>query len=199
MKVSLLTILALLFLLTTNTAAIAQDKKTETEKASDSTKTENTKTDPQKTETKECEKCIPQSTPFVLNLISFCPLLLFFFIFSFVFTRLKKEGYKISDALKENDTIPVSVPNPLALNAQAGENVAPFVEENTQPKSASRLIAFITGLVTLGIASSFSTFWLFTYLKCGSAPDLTSLTNVVLSLGLGIVPYAFNKISKAIE
>lgn len=147
----------------------------------------------------QCEKCVTNAPEFIVYTITYSPLLLFLFVFLFVFIRLKKEGYKISDALKENETIPVSVPNPLVDNAPVGAAPAPFVNENIQPKSSSRLIAFITALITLGIAASFCSFWLYSYLKCGFAPSLENITNVILALGLGVIPYAFNKISRAIQ
>lgn len=199
MKTTLITILTFLFIVTANTNAFADTSIPTTEKKADSIPIEKPNTDTQKTNTTECEKCVPQSSSTTVHLISFSPLVLFIFIFSFIFIKLKKEGYKISDALKENETIPLSVPNPLATNALADANIEPFVDQNVQPKSASRLIAFISGLVTLGIAASFCTFWLYTYLKCGFAPKLETLTNAVLALGLGVVPYAFNKISDAIK
>lgn len=145
------------------------------------------------------EKCVPLASDFTIILISFSPLILFLIIFTFVFTRLKKEDYKISDSLKENETIKVSMPNPLSVNPAPGEAPPPFIDKNIQPKSSSRLIAFITGLTTLGIASSLCCFWLYTYIKCGFAPKLDDITNVLLTLGLGVVPYAFNKISSTFK
>ncbi|WP_298140569.1 hypothetical protein [Flavobacterium sp.] len=212
MKTTQLLIITFLLFLKVNTNTFAQEtvNKTAIEKNVDSLKEIaislkkdinkiEGKAKTKKDETPPCEKCAPQASDFIINIISFSPLALFLFIFSFVFIRLRKEGYKISDALKENETIPVSVPNPFVANTPVGIAPTPFVEENIQPKSSSRLIAFITALITIGIAASFCTFWLYTYLKCGFAPSLENITNVILALGLGVVPYAFNKISSAIK
>ena len=71
----------------------------------------------------------------------------------------------------------------------------PFVGKTIQPKSTSRILAFLSGLVSLGIACCLTSFWLYRFFECNEAPELKDLTNVLLSLGIGIIPYAVNKIS----
>lgn len=124
-------------------------------------------------------------------IISLSPIALFLITTSIIFLKLKKEDYKIGDALKENETITVTSPNPAPANNANTETI--------QPKSASRLLAFISGMISVGLASTFCSFWTYNYFLTGKTADLSSITNVLLSLGLGVVPYAFNKVSKAIE
>jgi hypothetical protein len=138
--------------------------------------------------------------------ITLAPIGLFIITTLFIFLKLKKEGYNIGDALKENETVAVTTalpqdPKVIAAAIEAGNPTpAPTtpVTENIQPKSSSRLIAFISGLVSIGLASVFCSFWIYRYFQTGKPTDLSEITNVLLSLGVGVVPYAFNKISKAL-
>jgi hypothetical protein len=132
-------------------------------------------------------------------IITFAPIILFLITTTIIFIKLKKEDYKIGDALKENETITITSP-PVTPDATtpAGPAGVPNTE-TIQPKSASRLLAFISGMVSLGLASTFCSFWAYNYFQTGISADLSDITNVLLTLGLGVVPYAFNKISKAIE
>jgi uncharacterized membrane protein YciS (DUF1049 family) len=133
-------------------------------------------------------------------IISLAPLALFFIITAIIFFKLKKENYKIGDALKENDTITVTTTPSTSTQESAPPSTTPVAQTETiQPKSASRLIAFISGMVSMGLASSFCSFWTYNYFQTGISADLSAITNVLLSLGLGVVPYAFNKVSKAIQ
>jgi hypothetical protein len=130
-------------------------------------------------------------------IISFAPIALFLITTSIIFLKLKKEDYKIGDALKENETITITSPSEIPPVDPAA-TTAPNTE-TIQPKSASRLLAFISGMVSVGLASTFCSFWAYNYFQTRESVNLSDITNVLLSLGLGVVPYAFNKISKAIE
>jgi hypothetical protein len=135
------------------------------------------------------------------------PIITFIVILVVIFWKLNKEAYKIGDALKENTTIEVSEDNP-ALNeppkpASTGAiqdqvpatpiNSTPYVPKTIQPKSTSRLIAFISGLISVGLGSCLCSFWMYNYLTKDVYLDMSSVTNVLLALGLGVVPYAVNK------
>jgi hypothetical protein len=156
-----------------------------------------------------------------MNIISFAPLVLFLFIIILIFYILKREGYKIGDALKENETLNISEDNPAlekpvaikraadgspAAQVPAGQPVVappptapPFVEKTVQPKSSSRLLAFISGIITVGLASCLCSFWIYRYFQCDQSVELSELSNVLLALGLGVVPYAVNKVSGALS
>lgn len=143
--------------------------------------------------------------------LAFTPILLFALIIIIIFWKLNKEGYKIGDALKENITIEVSEDNPAIAEkpkpASTGvqdatvstqettEQKAPFVPRTIQPKSTSRMIAFISGMVSIGIASSLCSFWMYNYFNGCKSVDLSHLSNVLLALGIGVIPYAVNKVS----
>lgn len=167
----------------------------------------------------KCPECTMDN---YMYFISLSPIVLFILLIILIFWKLQLEEYKIGDSLKENQTIDISIPNPeyvaptpipQAKPVQNGENPItatqpaapaavpstntqpPFVGKTIQPQSASRLLAFISGIITLALSSCLSSFWLFRYFGYGEGPDLNGLTYVLLSLGLGIVPYAVNKIT----
>ncbi len=63
--------------------------------------------------------------------------------------------------------------------------------------STSRLIAFISAmlLITVGLASA--CFFFYFYLVNGVPPDLSRLPGVLIALGIGMAPYAVNKVAAA--
>jgi hypothetical protein len=149
------------------------------------------------------------------QMLSLSPILFFILILIVIFWKLNKDGYQIGDALKENITIEVSEENPVitekpkpatdgtpnqmpiaGLADTTTNTPPPFVPRTIQPKSTSRLIAFISGLVSVGLASCLCSFWFYNHLI---HPDtklvFTELVNVLLALGIGVIPYAVNKIT----
>jgi hypothetical protein len=121
--------------------------------------------------------------------------LLFFLV---VYRVLKRAGYKLADALSENDTVittvaaPANAQNPLA---QAANDTPQTQSTQTAPgnRSASRLVLFLSGITAIIIAVCITTYYLYYYLYCGQAPDLDGLISIILTLGIGVIPYAVNK------
>lgn len=79
-----------------------------------------------------------------------------------------------------------------ALLGEPGEDIA-------KKKSTSRFILFLTSLTTLTITSCVTSYYF--YMKIfPSTPkvdlELGNFTNVLLALGLGVVPYAVNQVKK---
>lgn len=153
--------------------------------------TQNTTTKDNKVTTeKTCPpRCPISDSPTMIIILCLLQILIYILLLFIVFKILKKENFKLSDALKENFTIETT--------NQVNEGVQNTTTE--QPKSSSRLMAFISTIVTLSLATCFTSFWIYGYLESGIAPALEGLSNVLLSLGLGIVPYAFNRLSSAIN
>jgi alkylhydroperoxidase/carboxymuconolactone decarboxylase family protein YurZ len=63
--------------------------------------------------------------------------------------------------------------------------------------SASRLLAFFSGLLLMLVGLVCSCFYIYFYLVSGVAPDLSKLTGVFIALGIGMAPYAINKVANA--
>lgn len=61
--------------------------------------------------------------------------------------------------------------------------------------SISRLIAFLSGVIMIIVGISMTCFYIYYYLCTGYAPEIASLSAVLIGLGLGMAPYAVNKIA----
>ncbi|HTK21531.1 MAG TPA: hypothetical protein VL442_18560 [Mucilaginibacter sp.] len=117
--------------------------------------------------------------------ISFLPVIFFFLIIAITTFKLRNDKIKLSDLLAEKDA---SVPP-----VQNDTN-------NNTTQSVSRFIAFLTGLVALTIGVCLTTFFLYEYFNNPKEPpNLTNLTTVIWGLGIGVLPYGFNKASSALK
>ena len=105
-------------------------------------------------------------------LLVFSPILLFF-IFLLVFSAVLKSNkdFSIGRALKEKNA-----------------------ESNKDDSSTSRLIALLSGFVALTAAMTMISFFFYAKLACDDEPDYSKLANVLLSFGIGVIPYAFNQV-----
>jgi len=118
--------------------------------------------------------------------IAFLPLIIYVIILFVTLLKLKKDGTKLSDLLAEKDT-DVSA-------AVLSSPPAPCT------KSVSRFIAFLTGLVSLTIGVCITTFYMYCHFtNPDKAIDLSSLTTVIFGLGIGVLPYGFNKAASAMK
>jgi len=142
-------------------------------------------------------------------LLVFSPILVFALTLLVIGKRLK--DFNLKDALTESDLPKKTIVNPLfttenltafASNAAAIAMITPTIEvtsENDPPKSSSRYIAFITSALTWVCALCLTCFFIYQYLHTNQPPTLSGLSDVLIALGIGVVPYAFNKISSAIK
>jgi hypothetical protein len=127
------------------------------------------------------------------TLLVFLPVLLFGIILFVVISWLNRSGFKLADMLSENSPSEIDVENP---DPEARKTI-PFVPKKILPRSTSRLVALLSGLCSVAIATCATSYYFDIYLKTGKAPDLKNLFDILLSLGLGVVPYAVNKVSGA--
>lgn len=135
----------------------------------------------------------------------FLPVLLFGFILYYVLAKLVRENYKLSEMLSDEST--VEVENPL-LTAwlKEGKPLADFpkdiptrVKETVWPRSTSRLAAFLSSLMAVTVGACATSYYFYVLIKTGQAPNLSSLFDILLGLGVGVVPYAVNKLSSAVS
>jgi len=95
----------------------------------------------------------------------------------------------------------------VAPNADANKPVDEKPEEAKSTKgskgnfrpSSSRLIAFCSSVITLALSTCMTCFFIYYYISFGKAPDLNGLSTVLVALGLGVVPYASNKLASAVS
>lgn len=137
------------------------------------------------------------------------------FIIALFIIRKKLKDFSLKEALAESELPKKTIPNPeytaLNINGLADKaaisGILPSLIPPTivvtasdeYPKSSSRYIAFITSALTWIIILCLACFFIYQYMKTGKAPELGGLSSVMLALGIGVVPYAFNKMSEAVK
>lgn len=170
-----------------------------------------------------------QSNSTIADFITFLPVLLFLLILIVVLFKLKKDNVKLSDFLidkdikvalkKEETTIATANANATIAAANAiKSNVAAFIAANVAPQeiplpatpannlgsdkqeqSTSRLLAFVSGLTTVGLATCITSFYFYRSFLGDANTNLGNLSTVIYGLGLGVIPYGFNKIANALK
>ena len=137
------------------------------------------------------------------TLIAFLPVIFFLLILIITTVKLKNDGTKLSDLLAEKDPQVAAGGAGAAVVAGGGAPAAPAAAPTqTSSQSVSRFIAFLTGLVALTVGVCISTFYMYSYFSDPANTntlDLSKLTNVIWGLGIGVLPYGFNKASSAMK
>lgn len=158
-----------------------------------------------------CKDAQPKGGDWVLI---FLPAFIFLLLFFILLRSLKNFDFK--GAMSESEYPKITKENLqyntgnldiLKSNASLAQILPPTIDVSDTPPagtpkspipSISRYIAFITSILTVVIGLCMSCFFIYNYIRTGCAPDLSNLSTVLLALGIGVVPYAFNKVSTAI-
>ncbi|WP_343632569.1 hypothetical protein [Fluviicola sp.] len=163
----------------------------------------------------------------IQDIISFLPVAFFFFIVSTVFIKLRKDGVKLSEILIDKETVlekrkadvaiaashaQVATAAATAISANPNAAVAVPAETFTPPASAtvsqttdnpeqstSRLIVFICGITSIALACCITSYYFYKSFTGGGDVSISNLSNVLYGLGLGVIPYGFNKIAAALK
>lgn len=121
------------------------------------------------------------------------PVFIFIITMLVIKNRLKDQKVFLGDLLAEPD----DKSQPLAPTAKEGETVVPT--PTSVKRSASRLILFLSGITSLILGVCITTYYFYMTIyciDCSSNLDLTDFTNVILALGIGVVPYSVNQVKK---
>ncbi len=135
----------------------------------------------------KCKICNPEKVKKEEWILVLLPTILFLLFFYYFMGWLKKDKFKIADALTSCE--------PITLTEQTRDltnNVTGTTTSQTVPKSSSRLIAFITALSAIVIALCLTTYYIFITLADCPNPDLDGLWKIIAALGIGIIPYGAN-------
>ena len=138
-------------------------------------------------------------------LIVWMPVLFFLFLFLFFMTRLRKEGFKLADAL--SSCVPIEITN-ISATTNGITTVSPPTTSSDPPvpkdmillRSSSRLIAFMSGLTAIVISITLMTFYFYDILagvNTSQTSYLDSVWKIIAGLGIGVLPYGFNMIKDA--
>lgn len=68
-----------------------------------------------------------------------------------------------------------------------------------QEQSVSRLIAYITAVTSMALAACILSFYFHQLLSGKEVANLSPITNVLFGLGLGVLPYGFNKVASVLK
>jgi hypothetical protein len=77
----------------------------------------------------------------------------------------------------------------------------PQEDPNTDKKeqSTSRLVAFISGITSVALAACITSFYFYRSFLGDTDVSIGNLATVLYGLGLGVLPYGFNKIANALK
>ena len=141
----------------------------------------------------------------------FSPLVLF--VGTLLLLRRKLSGFRIRELLLESELPRRTIANPqyTVANLSALATTTPGMDlarvlpptlEISEPhfsKSSSRYMAFITSCLAWVITLLLTCFFIYEYIVTDRAPDLGGFASVLISLGVGVAPYAFNKAASALR
>lgn len=139
--------------------------------------------------------------------IIIAPLLLFVIIVLSVHLMLTKQKVKLSDLLAETEVViqqqKIAHEQAETQSSTKSTNAAvenpPKDDDQHVKRSASRLILFLSGITALALGACITSFYFYMHIYCIACTmdmDLSDFTNVLLALGIGVVPYAFNQLKK---
>ncbi|MBS1513643.1 MAG: hypothetical protein JSS63_01335 [Bacteroidetes bacterium] len=124
------------------------------------------------------------------------PVMFLFFSFLCIIFLLKSR-FDLGDTLSEYVEIPKFDSSGNAV-LDSNKNQ---VNESVKKKSSSRFIAFFSGLAAIIISLSIATFTIYRIIKYPYAklPDFSNLLAFIIPLGIGVIPYSFNKVADAFK
>lgn len=134
-----------------------------------------------------------ENLPEILGvIIVLLPVTIFVLTMLVVKNRLQDQNVALADLLAEPDDKGSTV---AATEIKEGEVPTPTPVK----RSASRLILFLSGITSLILGVCITTYYFYMTIyciNCSNNLDLTDFTNVILALGIGVVPYSVNQVKK---
>jgi len=138
---------------------------------------------------------IMQTIPEWLGIIIILsPLTIFIILTVTVHRILTRQGVKLSNLLAETEVI-------IKKEEDAEEADDSSKDQKNIPikRSASRLVLFLSGITAIVLATCITSFYFFINIYCIDCAmdlDLADFTNILLALGIGVVPYAVNQVKR---
>ncbi|MGI8950265.1 MAG: hypothetical protein ACR2FN_01640 [Chitinophagaceae bacterium] len=130
------------------------------------------------------------------------PVFLFLIVFFTLIIWLNKTGFKLGDALQGDAPVEIVQPNPAASKDNLNpatitvSQINPITNQPVLPKSSSRFLALFSGLTAVLVAICLVSFYIYFGMRGVDAPKFDNIFEAILGLGIGIVPYAVNKITQ---
>lgn len=148
---------------------------------------------PDETKKEPADKVLSRPQKVLITL----PVILFFLclIITFLFPKngfdFRKSFYSEEPQQKTIQTDPVNNPkDTVTITLLEKDTGMPIYK-----LSVSRIIAFISSLTTLSVIVCFISYYAYCMLREQVLPDFKNLFEVIVGLGLGILPYGFSKLT----
>ena len=139
-----------------------------------------------------------ESTPEWLGIVVvLAPLVIFILVMLVIRLRLADQRVSLADLLVETEVAVRDNQKDNAGNAQQADDPNP--KPPVVKRSASRLILFLSGVTSLilGVCITMYYFYMNIYcIACQQGLALDDFTNILLALGIGVVPYAVNQVKR---
>jgi uncharacterized membrane protein YeiB len=145
------------------------------------------KTNATKANSVVCETCNPDKVKKEEWILVLLPTILFLLLFYYFMGWLKKDKFKIADALSSCEPLTLT-----QLTKDAAGITTGTTDTQVMPRSSSRLIAFLTALTAMILGLSLTTYYIFITLADCPNRNLDDLWKIIASLGIGIIPYGAN-------
>ncbi|MBT1711753.1 hypothetical protein KK062_26160 [Fulvivirgaceae bacterium PWU5] len=136
-------------------------------------------------------------------ILVFLPTELFIILLFYFMRWLRKDGFKLAEALSVDPTDQQAQQLQTVALAQAPPANAAGAAQPPQPqpvvkRSSSRLAAFLSAIAAIVIGISITTCYAYSALTEVKAniPDFQNLWPVLASLGIGVIPYATKVINE---
>lgn len=161
--------------------------------------------------------CYPQQLPLMGIILVYLPPVLFLFIMLGLYRWARREKLKLADLLAERnlpDNHPATATGAAELQKGKAESLATMknagvnltedailpataaADPTSPPPSTSRLILILAGLAAVIISIVLFSYNMYSLQRYGIAPDWGSVTGILLSLGIGVTPYAVKQVFK---
>lgn len=141
------------------------------------------------------EEALPQASEWLGSLIILLPIILLGISLLVIWWATPKSFLRES-LLESGEMVTI----PTKPKDQDGKAVTKI--ETVSKRSASRLILFLSGITSLTLAACITSFYFYMNIyciDCEHALGLDDFTNILLALGIGVVPYATNQVKKGIS
>lgn len=106
----------------------------------------------------------------------------------------KTNAIKTNPQAFSNANLTLEAPDP---PSPANQQEDPKSDKKEQ--STSRLVAFISGITSVALAACITTFYFYRSFLGDTNVSIGNLATVLYGLGLGVLPYGFNKIANALK
>ena len=131
------------------------------------------------------------------KVIIMLPVALFFMCLFITFLFAKKYDFNFRKSFYSEEAQMITIQTDPVNNPKDTVTITLLINGIPLYKpSVSRIIAFISSLSTLAVIVCFISYYGYCMLKHQPLPVFENLFEIIVGLGLGIVPYGFNKITE---